>query len=111
MVDKLAEELLAAAVTDIRVLVAGGAGSDVQRTRDAKNAGQAEEHGALDALHPCCQTGTFQTAESTGEGNLYFTGEVLSDELFLGNLVRPPGTHVLRLSSLRYAFITLDANM
>ena len=33
MVNKFAEELLAAAVTDIRVLVAGGTNGDVQRTR------------------------------------------------------------------------------
>ena len=51
MIDKLAEELFTAAVTDIRVLAAGGADGDVQRTRDAENAGQAKEHRVLDALH------------------------------------------------------------
>lgn len=111
MVNKFAEELLAAAVTDIRVLVAGGTDGDVQRTRDAEDAGQTEEHGVLNLLHFRFQTSTFQTAEPTGEGNLYFTGEVLSDELFFGDFIRTPGTHVLRLRALRYASIPLDANM
>lgn len=73
LIDKLAEEFLAAAVTDIRVLATGGADGDVQRTRDAKNAGQAEEHGVLDALHLRCQTGAFQMVEPTGEGSLYLS--------------------------------------
>lgn len=50
LVDKLAEKLFAAAVTDIRILTTGGACRDVQRTMDAENAGQAEEHGVLDIL-------------------------------------------------------------
>ena len=105
MVDKLAEELFAAAVTDFRVLATGGADSDVQRTRDAEDAGQKEEHGVLYLLHFRCQTGAFQTVEPTGEGNLYLTGEVLGEKLFLGDLVRTPGTHVLRLRTLRYTTI------
>lgn len=111
LINKLAEELLTAAVTDIRVLAIGGPNGDVQRTRDAEDAGQTEEHRVLDILHFRCQTSAFQTVEPTGESNLYLTGEVLGDELFLGDLVRTPGTHVLRLRTLRYASIALDANM
>ena len=46
LINKFTEELLTAAVTDIRVLATGGADGDVQRTRDAEDAGQTEEHGA-----------------------------------------------------------------
>ena len=98
-------------MTDIRVLVAGGTNGDVLRTRDAEDAGQAEEHGVLDLLYLSFQTSAFQTPEPTGKGNLYLTGEVLDDELFLGDLVCTPGTHILRLRSLRYASITLDTNL
>lgn len=111
LVNKLAEELFTATMTDIRVLATSGADGDVQRARDAENAGQTEEHGALDLLYLSFQTGAFQTVEPTGESNLYLTGEVLGDELFLGDLVRSPGTHVLRLRALRYTSIALDANM
>ena len=110
LINKFTEELLTAAVTDIRILTTGGACRDVQRTRDAENAGQAEKHGVLDILHLCRQTGTFQPRKPTGESNFYLTGEVLGDELFLGNLVRTPGMHVLRLRTLRYTTIALDAN-
>ena len=51
MVNKLAEELFTAAVTDIRVLATSGADGDVQRTRDAEDAGQTEE---LDGLNVHC---------------------------------------------------------
>ena len=111
LIDKLAEELFTAAVTDIRVLATGGTYGDVQRTRDAEDAGQTEEHGVLYLLYLHCQTGSFQTAEPTGEGNLYLTGEVLGNEFFLGDLVGPPVTHILRLRALRNASIPLDANM
>lgn len=62
LVDELAEELLAAAVTDIRVLAAGGTNGDIHRTRDAEDAGQTEEHRVLDLLYLSFQTGAFQTA-------------------------------------------------
>lgn len=73
LINKLAEELFTAAVTDIGVLVAGGTNGDVQRTRYAKNAGQTEVHGVLYLLYLRCQTGSFQTAEPTGEGSLYLS--------------------------------------
>jgi len=47
LVNKFAEELFTASVTDIRVLATGGTDGDVQRTRDTEDAGQAEEHGVL----------------------------------------------------------------
>jgi len=59
LINKFTEELLTAAMTDIRVLTTGGADGDVQRTRDAEDVGQTEEHGVLDILHFCCQTGAF----------------------------------------------------
>ena len=66
LVNKLAEELFTAAVTDIRVLAGGRADGGVWWTLDVDGVGQTEEHGASMFTAQCCRNHTLFEKKATG---------------------------------------------